>query len=132
MIAAQIIHSLLYTSIPHINQGEYILSAPVIALRHKKSAIFSRLEQTVPYLREDFGVKRIGIFGSFARGEQKRTSDVDILVEFANGQATFDNFMRLAFYLEELFSRKVDLLTVKGIDRYIRSRVEGEVIWIEG
>jgi hypothetical protein len=40
--------------------------------------------------------------------------------------------MQLAFYLEDLFSRKVDLLTVKGIDRYIRPRVENEVIWIEG
>ena len=86
----------------------------------------------MPDLRADFGVKRIGIFGSFARGEQKRTSDVDVLVEFAYGKATFDNFMQLAFYLEDLFSRKVDLLTVKGIDRYIRSRVESEVIWIEG
>jgi predicted nucleotidyltransferase len=86
----------------------------------------------VPNLRADFGVERIGIFGSFARGEQKRTSDVDVLVEFAPGKATFDNFMKLAFYLEDLFSRKVDLLTVKGVDRYIRPRVESEVIWIEG
>ena len=108
------------------------MSSPVIRLQRKKSPIFSRLEQSVPDLRADFGVKRIGIFGSFARGEQKRTSDVDVLVEFAPGKATFDNFMKLAFYLEELFSRKVDLLTVKGIDRYIRSRVENEVIWIEG
>lgn len=108
------------------------MPSPVITLQRKKSPIFSRLERAVPGLRADFGVKRIGIFGSFARGEQKRTSDVDVLVEFAHGKATFDNFMQLAFYLEELFSRKVDLLTVKGIDRYIRSRVESEVIWIEG
>jgi len=108
------------------------LPSSVITLQRKKSPIFSRLERAVPDLRADFGVKRIGIFGSFARGEQKRTSDVDVLVEFANGKATFDNFMQLAFHLEDLFSRKVDLLTVKGIDRYIRSRVESEVIWIEG
>ena len=108
------------------------MPSSVITLQRKKSPIFSRLERAVPDLRADFGVKRIGIFGSFARGEQKRTSDVDVLVEFAHGKATFDNFMQLAFYLEDLFSRKVDLLTVKGIDRYIRSRVEREVIWIEG
>jgi len=108
------------------------LSSPVIQLQRKRSPIFSQLEQAQPGLRANFGVKRIGIFGSFARGEEKRTSDVDVLVEFAPGQATFDNFMRLAFYLEDLFSRKIDLLTVKGIDRYIKSRVECEVIWIEG
>ncbi len=103
-----------------------------LTIQRRRSPIFSRLKQALPGLRADFGVKRIGIFGSFARGEQKRTSDVDVLVEFAHGQATFDNFMKLAFYLEDLFSRKVDLLTVKGIDHYIRSRVESEVIWIEG
>jgi hypothetical protein len=77
-------------------------------------------------------VKRIGIFGSFARSEQTRSSDVDVLVEFVDGQATFDNFMHLVYFLEDLFGRKVDLLTVRGIDKYIRSRVEREVIWVEG
>ena len=93
------------------------MPSPVITQQRRKSPIFSRLEQSVPDLRADFGVKRIGIFGSFARGEQKRTSDVDVLVEFAHGKATFDNFMQLAFY--DLFSRKADLPIVKGIDRYI-------------
>lgn len=77
-------------------------------------------------------MKRIGIFGSFARSEQTRSSDVDVLVEFVDGQATFDNFMQLVYVLEDLFGRKVDLLTVRGIDKYIRSRVEREVIWVEG
>lgn len=79
-----------------------------------------------------YGVKRIGIFGSFARSEQTRSSDVDVLVEFADGQATFDNFMPLVYFLEDLFSRKVDLLTKGGIDKYIRTRVEREVVWVEG
>jgi predicted nucleotidyltransferase len=57
---------------------------------------------------------------------------VDVLVEFVDGQATFDNFMQLVYFLEDLFGRKVDLLTVRGIDKYIRSRVEREVIWVEG
>ena len=128
----RIIHSLLYAGIPNINQVEYILPSHVITRQPGKSPVFSLLKKTMPLLQKDFGVKRIGIFGSFARGEQKPTSDIDVLVEFEQGQATFDNFMRLAFYLEDLFSRKVDLLTVMGIDRYIRSRVEHEVIWIEG
>jgi predicted nucleotidyltransferase len=62
-----------------------------------------------PEIRKIFCVKRIDIFGSFARGEQKDTSDVDILVEFE--KPTFDNFMNLAFFLEDLFQRKVDLVT---------------------
>lgn len=98
----------------------------------KRSPVFRRLSLVIPSVRSRYGVRRIGIFGSFARGEQKRTSDVDVLVEFAEGKATFDNFMQLVYYLEDLFGRKVDLLTVGGIDKYIRPRVEREVIWIEG
>ena len=94
--------------------------------------VFLRLKKILPALRSQYGVRRIGIFGSFARGDARRTSDVDVLVEFQPGQATFDNFMRLACDLEDLFQRKVDLLTVAGIDKYIRPQVEREVIWVEG
>ena len=64
-------------------------------------------------IQERYSVRRIGVFGSYARGEQKATSDIDVLVEFET--PTFDNFMDLAFYLEELFGRKVDLLTPEGV-----------------
>ena len=76
-----------------------------------------------------FGVKRIGLFGSFARGDQKEASDIDILVEFE--KPTFRNFMDLSFYLEDLFGRKVDLVTVKGLHPRIRPYVEKDVIWSE-
>jgi len=98
----------------------------------RKSPVFRRLGQALPVIHSQFCVKRIGIFGSFARGSQKRTSDIDVLVEFNPGQTTFDNFMHLVYFLEELFGRKVDLLTVGGIDKYIREAVEHEVIWVEG
>ncbi|MCK9630616.1 MAG: nucleotidyltransferase family protein [Methanoregula sp.] len=104
----------------------------ILPQTHKKSPIFSKLRGAVPAIRENYGVKRIGIFGSFARGEQKRTSDIDVLVEFREGKATFDNFMQLSYFLEDIFGRKVDLLTVRGIDIYIRPRIESEVIWVEG
>ncbi len=100
--------------------------------RKRKSLVFRKLRNALPAIRIRYGVKRIGIFGSFSRSEQTRSSDVDVLVEFADGQATFDNFMQLVYFLEDLFGRRVDLLTVRGIDKYIRSRVEREVIWIEG
>lgn len=98
----------------------------------KESPYFRKLRGAVPAIRENYGVKRIGIFGSFARREQKRTSDIDILVEFREGMATFDNFMQLSFALEDMFKRKVDLLTIGGIDTYIRPQIESEVIWVEG
>jgi predicted nucleotidyltransferase len=73
------------------------------------------------------GVKRCGLFGSFARGEQTEQSDVDILVEFEEGRKTFDNFMALAFFLEDLFGRKVDLLTPESLSPYIGPHILNEV-----
>ena len=80
-------------------------------------------------IKKRFGVRRIGIFGSFARGEQKEFSDVDVLVEFE--KPTFDNFMNLAFFLEDLFLQKVDLVTPNSLSPYIGSYVNAEVIWAD-
>jgi len=78
-------------------------------------------------IKKKFGVRNIGIFGSYARGEEKETSDVDVLVEFE--EPTFRNFMGLVFFLEDLFGREVDLVTTKGMSPHIRPHVEKEVIW---
>lgn len=80
-------------------------------------------------IKERFAVRRIGLFGSFVRGEEQETSDVDILVEFED--PTFRNFLNLAFFLEDLFGRRVDLLTPEGISHRIRPYVEREVVWAD-
>ncbi len=67
-----------------------------------------------------FGVKRLALFGSFIRGEQTDSSDVDILVEFHTGRKTFESLMRLASFLEDLFDRRVDLVTSEALSPYIR------------
>jgi len=77
-----------------------------------------------------FGVKQLGVFGSFSRDQQDAASDVDILVEFEPGQKTFDNFMHLAFYLEELFGRKVDLLTPESLSPHFGPRILREVEYV--
>jgi predicted nucleotidyltransferase len=106
---------------------------PELVTPHRcKSPVIKKLEAAAPAIRSQFGVTRIGIFGSFARGEQTKKSDVDVLVNFAEGYATLKNFVGLADHLEALFKRKVDLITVEGVDKYIRQNVEAEVIWVEG
>jgi predicted nucleotidyltransferase len=77
-----------------------------------------------------FGVRRCGIFGSFIRDQQDRQSDVDVLVEFEPGKKTFDNFIHLAFYLEELFGRKVDLLTPESLSPHIGPKIVCEVEYV--
>ena len=91
-----------------------------------KEEVFAVLADNAGLLKT-FGVKRCGIFGSFVRGEQNEESDVDILVEFEEGQKSFDNFMRLAFFLEEALGRKVDLLTPESLSRHIGPRILREV-----
>ena len=76
-------------------------------------------------MKERFAVKRIGAFSSFVRGEQKETSDIDLVVEFEN--PTFDNFMDLAFYLEDLTGRSVDILTPEGIKHIRIKEVADEI-----
>ena len=76
-----------------------------------------------------YGVLKIGIFGSFARGEEKTESDIDIFVEFAQGQKTFDNYMGLKNFLESLFLRRVDLVTYDGLHPRIRESVLSEVVY---
>lgn len=93
--------------------------------------IIRKLESSFRDIQYNYGVKRIGLFGSYARGDEKPESDIDILVEFNAGKATFDNFMQLASDLEEIFHKHVDLLTCDGVSKYIRPYIEKEVIWIE-
>ena len=102
------------------------------APQRKKSIVLKKLTVAAPAIRTQFGVTKIGIFGSFARGEQTKKSDVDVLVDFAQGYATLHNFVGLADYLEALFRRKVDLLTESSLSNLIRPYIEKDVIWIEG
>ncbi|OLE54151.1 MAG: nucleotidyltransferase [Acidobacteria bacterium 13_1_20CM_3_53_8] len=76
---------------------------------------------------QGFGVRRCGLFGSFLRGQQSSRSDIDLLVEFRPEQKSFDNFMRLAFFLEETLGRKVEMVTPESLSPYIGPRILREV-----
>jgi uncharacterized protein len=88
------------------------------------------LRQHGPVLQKRFGVAKIGIFGSFARGEERPESDIDVLVAFRKGEKTFDNFMGIKFYLEDLYGRKVDLVTEAALKPLIRDPILAEVVYV--
>lgn len=96
-----------------------------------KRSIIERLRRERTALAS-LGVLEIGLFGSFARGEQTPESDVDLLVEFSPQQHTFDSFMDLSFFLEALLGRKVELLTRESLSPYIGERILAEVEKIHG
>jgi len=74
-----------------------------------------------------YGVNKIGFFGSLVRGQQRKDSDIDLLVFFDEGQLSFDNYMDLNFYLEDLLHAKVDLLTPEQISPHIMPYIQKEI-----
>ncbi|HLD50371.1 MAG TPA: nucleotidyltransferase family protein [bacterium] len=73
-----------------------------------------------------FGVKRLGLFGSFARGEQKASSDLDFVVELE--AKTFDAYMGLKNFLEELFGCHVDLVLQDAIKPRLKAQIMQEMV----
>ncbi|MFA7563273.1 MAG: nucleotidyltransferase family protein [Methanoculleus sp.] len=90
----------------------------------------TQIQQNVRIIRERYGVARIGIFGSVVRGEETPASDIDILVEFREGEETFDHFMDLKFYLEDLLGRRTDLVIADTLKPRIREAILSEVVYV--
>jgi hypothetical protein len=89
-----------------------------------REEIIIALNSRYPALKKLFGVKKIGIFGSLARGDERPDSDIDIEVEFDQGSDTYRNYIGLAWYLEELLGgRRVDLVTTRVLEGYLHSDV---------
>jgi len=76
---------------------------------------------------KSLGIKRLGLFGSYAKGKQNIQSDIDLLVEFEEGKKTFDNFIRLSFLLEDLLGKKIELVTPESLSPYIKPKITKEV-----
>lgn len=91
-----------------------------------KEGILRGIEGNPERIRK-YGVKRIGVFGSYVRGEQKKKSDIDTLVEFKKGEKTFDNYMGLTIFLEDLFNCKVDLVIAENIKPLLKPYIQKEV-----
>jgi hypothetical protein len=81
---------------------------------------------------QGFGVKRIGLFGSFRTNNQHQRSDIDILVEFKKGKKTFDNYMELKFFLEKSFGRRVDLVLKEAVKRELKPSILKSVRYATG
>jgi predicted nucleotidyltransferase len=79
-----------------------------------------------------YGVKKIGLFGSYVRGEEKKESDVDILVQFEKGKKNFDNYMDLKLFLEDLLKSKVDLVISEAVKPDLKASIFGSVRYAPG
>lgn len=87
------------------------------------------LSDHLPEIRQRFGVRELALFGSVARNEARPDSDVDVLVAFT-GTPTFDNYMGLKLYLEDLFGTRVDLAIHSDLRPALRPRIEQEALYV--
>jgi len=90
----------------------------MIAAVRNKQTIISRLKANSGKLKS-FGVERLSIFGSFVTGEPIAESDVDFLIDFVPEKKSYDNFIELSFYLEDLLGRKVEIVTPQSLSKHI-------------
>ena len=94
-----------------------------------KENILKTIRKSKTELRQ-FGVERIGLFGSYARSQQKANSDIDILIDFDKENETFDNLMEVCDMLELLFiNEKVEVVTKNGLSPYIGPNILKEVLY---
>jgi predicted nucleotidyltransferase len=94
-----------------------------------KTTILEILKRELPSLERDFKVERLGLFGSFARGEQRGESDIDIVVEFKEPVGFF-TFMDLEYYLEEKLGAEVDLVTPDAIKPLMKPYIMREAVYV--
>jgi len=91
--------------------------------------IREKIQEQLPLLKAKYNVKRIGIFGSFVRGKQKKGSDLDILVEFETPIGFFD-FIRLENLLSRVLRQKVDLVSKRAIKPAVKKEIIKEVQYV--
>ena len=77
------------------------------------------------------GIRNIGLFGSYLRGEQSKSSDIDLLIDFEPEKENFDNFMAVYDLFERLFkNEKIEVVTVNGLSPYIGPKILNEVQYV--
>ncbi len=92
-----------------------------------REEILQRLQEHQEEMGTRFSVRRIGLFGSYLRGNENEKSDIDLIVELS--EPTFDHYMDLKFYLEALFERPVDLVLSDTIKPRLKPVIQKEAAY---
>lgn len=95
-----------------------------------KNYILSTLRLNKPNLSK-FGIRQIGLFGSYVHNKQSNKSDIDILIDFEPDKENYDNFMAVYDFFEDLFqNEKVEIVTTNGLSPYIGPKILQEVEYV--
>ena len=98
-------------------------------IENKLEELEKVLKKLKPLLKEKYRVKEIGIFGSYLRGEEKSSSDLDLLVEFSRPVGLFD-FLRLEDFLTQRLGVKVDLVMKNALKPRLKDRIIKEAVYV--
>ncbi|HRY33111.1 MAG TPA: nucleotidyltransferase family protein [Bacteroidales bacterium] len=95
-----------------------------------KEQILKTITSTKPELQR-YGIKDIGLFGSYVRDEQIKSSDIDILIDFDPDKENYDNYMAVYDIIERLFlNERVEIVTKNGLSPYIGPIILKEVLYV--
>jgi predicted nucleotidyltransferase len=94
----------------------------------KTNTQLQKLKPIIVKILKKKGIRKAGIFGSFARGEQNKKSDIDILIDPPKGMGL--EYVSLGLELKEKLGRRVDLLTYNSIHPYLKERILSEEVRI--
>lgn len=97
---------------------------------HTKEQILKLLKENREQIKE-FGVSKLGLFGSYAKGEQTEESDKDFLAFFEEGQKNYHNLFNTAEYLESLLNCEVNVLTDKSISAWLKPHIDEHIVYVE-
>ncbi|MBA7543826.1 hypothetical protein ES705_36167 [subsurface metagenome] len=87
------------------------------------------LSEQKPILTEKYKVNLLGVFGSYARGDQHQDSDLDVLIDYEDAPSLI-TLIELEYYLSEILGVKVDLVTTKGIKHQLKDYILKEVVYV--
>ena len=104
--------------------------SPFVQTRGLEMTLKEKVRKEKPILKSTYHIKEVGIFGSVVKGKQHTHSDIDILVEFEEGNKDFFNYMKLKRHLEYLLGKKVDLVMKKAIKPRLKERILNEVEYV--
>jgi len=93
-------------------------------------SILSTIYANTDTLRS-YGVTKIGLFGSAARGESTPSSDIDVVLDFETGKKTYRNFIGTATFLEQILNRPVDVITSTGVSPYLKPYIKKDIQYVQ-
>jgi len=108
---------------------DMLLPMETLAKPLTRDDVLARLRAALPDLRARYGVTRLGLFGSVARNEAGPDSDVDLIAEFAKGEAPGFAFFDLEKELSEMIGRPAEIASLDNMNAYIRAKVERDLVY---